>query len=66
MNPSTSSSEEWTCDNQHNREAVVLSIPREVIQGQCSGIILSLIEAFQKCVNGEGQELILQMLQQKG
>ena len=64
---SESNSEEWAHDYWHNwealeelhmRNALALGIPRAVIQGQPTGIILSLIEAFQKRDNGERKERI--------
>ncbi|KAK4806261.1 hypothetical protein QYF61_013405 [Mycteria americana] len=44
--------------NELWRNALALGIPRAAIQGQPTGIILSLIEAFQKRDNGERKERI--------
>ncbi|KAK4818861.1 hypothetical protein QYF61_020080 [Mycteria americana] len=54
-NPQTESREQR---NELRRNALALGIPRAAIQGQPTGIILSLIEAFQKRDNGERKDHI--------
>lgn len=49
-------SREWR--NELRRKALTLGIPRTAIQGQPTGIILSLVEAFQQLDNGESKDHI--------